>query len=109
MITPLSNTQIVAATGGLSNPNIFFTGSGGNLTMNSGYSFATGATTIYDLSGNLTVTNANVTLNGPTIVTASSPSITLNTSGNLTINNTVNGNNNALTVNSVVRAIALMV
>ncbi len=100
-VTPLSNSQIISATGGLSSPYLFFSGSGGDLYMNNGYSFATSAATIYDLSGTLSVTNANININGAMQVSALSGTMISNASGDIVINNTVNGLGNALTINTV--------
>ena len=101
LITPLTNAQIVAAAGGLSNANIIYSGSGNNITVTSGYSFATTAATPYNLNGTISVTNGNITLNAPVTVTIPSAALTTVSSGNINVYNTINGNNNALTINTV--------
>jgi len=94
-VTPVSNTDFATAIGSLSDSNILYTMSGNDISVSSGKSFVTAPNTVYDLNGNLSTTNGNITFYGPiqeSIVGSSynqEVAITTNTSGNIVNNNTI--------------------
>ncbi len=93
--TTLSLSNIIAAIGGLSDPNINLTILGNDITVENDIGFLTTNTTTYNLNGNITTTNDGIIEFGGTVSLAansilqSDDSITLNsltTAGNYSLN-----------------------
>lgn len=81
----LSNGILNTAKGALSDTDILYSVSSGNLTLNSGVSLNTASSSVtYNVDGNIAATNGNINLSGPIVLTASG-NLTTTTAGNITL------------------------
>ncbi|TAK76329.1 MAG: filamentous hemagglutinin N-terminal domain-containing protein, partial [Gammaproteobacteria bacterium] len=95
----LSNSILNTAKGSISDSNILYSVSGGNLTLTGSNSLTTTATTTYDLDGNISSSGGSLTFNGPINMTNDS-TLSTTSSGVITLAAALTGNSHNLTVSS---------
>jgi len=96
----MSNAILATAAGSVSNPNILYSVSGGNLTLASGVNLNVTLPTTYLLDGNITATSGNLVFNGPVSISAANAILTTTTAGDINMSGNINGNNHGFTVNN---------
>lgn len=96
----INNSTLATAAGALVDSGIIYSVNGSNqLSFASGTGFSTAAGTTYTLTGDLTLTNGNISLAGSTILSAASSTISTTGSGTITIAD-LNGGGNALVISN---------
>ena len=87
----VSNANIASAKGSLTSTDIPYTASGNNIIVNAGVAFTTASNTSFNLNGNISTQNADITLNSNTHLVMTN-TLAASGTGNVTLNITGGAN-----------------